>query len=959
MMWIFILFLLVYFDSLTCGFQCSTGVTTFFKVSMRQPDPSFSTSEVLVQEVDHAILPDCIKHCKDVDKCEGFTIDFKIFTCHGSLERIPDSNLTTGNAHFFQKSCYQQISRSDYDSICGKKLWSFDKVIGATLNLNPTKKLNVLSLDECSQRCLTETEFTCKSADFDQRDNSCSLSKETRRSQPQAFREGFNISSIYIENQCTPARTTPCIYITSPDAGLISMDGQDHAVDEAQCQEKCNKTREFNCRSYSFQETKCSLSSDDKYTSYSLPPPFINGSVYGEITCEADDCLHGTYTYEKVPGHSLESAFPSPLDIERPDKSVTSDCRTACDETGFICPAFIVNHGLNNCEKLDRNSQGRSKSLLPATAKSYYEKVCLTLPTDCRKKLWSFIRIPGYSLDAKYYNKTLHDVQSRRDCKQLCLNEKFIKCRSALYDAVKAHCQLSQENRQTKQLVKVTDPKISYLENDCLTPDDADQVNSNKCPFTKEPGYKSTFFDILHENVTSDFACQTLCENNRQLSVCRSFSYSTENNQCMISSEDSKSTPQLKIKSPSPDYDYYERKCETPPESSTYDYTGGPTDNSISTPPVSTSSSSTTTTETTTGSPVTTDDEDLSTASSGNNRTTGMNQWCLHMSKQSHQIFMWEQMLTSRKILFVFHPFFSSLNIITMTWHIVFSSKCRTDTDELTYERIPGFEPLGNHYYVNLCYGTSDNPAIINECKVICSQRHNCRGFIVDYSKKYCYGMFAHSMIDHVALQISPEKDFFQAKCLPKSLYANNCQSKLWSTERIIDQTVIGVAPRYILPFINVHSCKCLCLEERRFTCRSFIHEKTNSVCKIYDRNRETGLLSLSFKTGSDFYENSCAYRSTLCRYSPHQRDMTIRSLMKSLKVRSMSECRTACDADLMFDCRSFSFVDRMLYTFGSENLCLLSSDNQLTSKTGSLRYSPRSFYYEKECYIPPVGWIY
>ena len=59
---------------------------------------------------------------------------------------------------------------------------------------------NILTLD-FFRLCLLEDDFECRSAEYDSESKVCILSREDRRTQPEAFRNDvFGVD--YIENQC-------------------------------------------------------------------------------------------------------------------------------------------------------------------------------------------------------------------------------------------------------------------------------------------------------------------------------------------------------------------------------------------------------------------------------------------------------------------------------------------------------------------------------------------------------------------------------------------------------------------------------------------------------------------------------------------------------------------------------------------------------------------------------------
>ena len=72
---------------------------------------------------------------------------------------------------------------------------------GALDGYDHKRKDGVESRNECARLCLLESEFQCRSAEYNSDAKLCILSREDRRTQPEAFR--YNVIGVdYIENQC-------------------------------------------------------------------------------------------------------------------------------------------------------------------------------------------------------------------------------------------------------------------------------------------------------------------------------------------------------------------------------------------------------------------------------------------------------------------------------------------------------------------------------------------------------------------------------------------------------------------------------------------------------------------------------------------------------------------------------------------------------------------------------------
>jgi hypothetical protein len=253
---------------------------------------------------------------------------------------------------------------------------------------------------------------------------------------------------------------------------------------------------------------------------------------------------------------------------------------------------------------------------------------------------------------------------------------------------------------------------------------------------------------------------------------------------------------------------------------------------------------------------------------------------------------------------------------------------------------------VGNYHFVVLCGSSEHDPGIVGQCAQLCSLKDDCQGFTIDYQNHLCYGLLSNIVISHLALCVSQTKDFFNRICIPSFISCN----KIFTFERIVDQRVITpVVPRYTIPFISKEACKCLCLEEKKFTCKAVSFEYTNSICRVYEHDRSNGI-SLEFSQGFEYIENTCGFKASRnCRYSRPEVDVSPVAVIKSCSVKSIYECKQACDSAVNFNCRSFNYINNNLLGKTS-NLCLLNADNSLTIRKDSMKVLARSILYERHC---------
>ena len=103
---------------------------------------------------------------------------------------------------FFFTSVFS-VRQNQFDKLCNpERGWAFERVINGALDGYDHKSVDgVESRNECARLCLLETDFECRSAEYDFETKTCILSREDRRTQPEAFRNDvFGVD--YIENQC-------------------------------------------------------------------------------------------------------------------------------------------------------------------------------------------------------------------------------------------------------------------------------------------------------------------------------------------------------------------------------------------------------------------------------------------------------------------------------------------------------------------------------------------------------------------------------------------------------------------------------------------------------------------------------------------------------------------------------------------------------------------------------------
>ena len=148
-------------------------------------------------------------------RCQSYDLDTNSRSGRKKLEKDSIVN-------FFEKICLRggkqsftdffmmtfftfvfSVRQNQFDKLCNpERGWAFERVINGALDGYDHKSVDgVESRNECARLCLLETDFECRSAEYDFETKTCILSREDRRTQPEAFRNDvFGVD--YIENQC-------------------------------------------------------------------------------------------------------------------------------------------------------------------------------------------------------------------------------------------------------------------------------------------------------------------------------------------------------------------------------------------------------------------------------------------------------------------------------------------------------------------------------------------------------------------------------------------------------------------------------------------------------------------------------------------------------------------------------------------------------------------------------------
>ncbi|CAG2110953.1 unnamed protein product, partial [Medioppia subpectinata] len=144
------------------------------------------------------------------------------------------------------------------------------RIPGYKFDGNEDKEIQTKNRTECEDKCLNEHTFVCRAVTFNRKTSQCKLSKETRYTNPKAFKVDPN--SDYMENICLP-RNEMCSW----NAFILETSKQLDAIYERvlitanefqECSNSCLESLDkhgFLCRSFMFDESgqTCILYDED------------------------------------------------------------------------------------------------------------------------------------------------------------------------------------------------------------------------------------------------------------------------------------------------------------------------------------------------------------------------------------------------------------------------------------------------------------------------------------------------------------------------------------------------------------------------------------------------------------------------------------------------------------------------------------------------------------------------
>ncbi|XP_060648460.1 uncharacterized protein LOC132786083 isoform X1 [Drosophila nasuta] len=307
------------------------------------------------------MLTDCLNTCLRNKSCQSVNYETGLcvlFSAHA--DQLPGA-LTKSQFPVFtiyaQKSCLSVKP-------CGRA-WYVDRVQNYRLKSEVKRSVSVASRRECFELCLSETDFTCRSANYRRDTGTCELSEMDRSTLAGTNAFQPRPGTDYLENHCIDEPNKLCEFKRLPGRILKTVDSvyqEVSSVDE--CRELCLNSP-YRCHSYDYNDTGdmvCRLSHHSRATLSDVQDPYLEvpeastyelASCYNvTIECGGGDMLARIRTSKLFSGKVYAKGSPrscavdvrSALDFELRMNYHDLECNVRQSQAGRYVNDIIIQH---------------------------------------------------------------------------------------------------------------------------------------------------------------------------------------------------------------------------------------------------------------------------------------------------------------------------------------------------------------------------------------------------------------------------------------------------------------------------------------------------------------------------------------------------------------------------------------------------------------------------------------
>lgn len=536
--WLFVLMMVLHISSGTADdVPCTDGKEVFMLATNARLDSKIFSGVYGVN------LTSCTESCRDEPHCKSLTFVKNTTDTYCQLAGAAlDSGVVTHERMLSPVNGVYYLEKICLKGACDR-LFVVEWIQGMELEGHDNKVLKDATKHVCLEACSTERGFVCRSAEFDERSAQCRLSRYDRFSRHIHFKKADPAVSYY-DNTCaykpvSGGHTAEILLLGNVEHPYSLVEYRGLSVSE--CGETCLRNPLFPCRSFLFgrradQETYCGLTHQNRAGLLQNPGSFepSHSLNYYEIARNLDSCDDEDVKFELVSGK-----FMTDRPVKSSQTSSAHECLAMCHMEPK-CRSTSYDYRRRLCHlHSDTLRTGADTNVKSNPQMNYFEKVCISAGNVC-DKYWAFERVPGKELVlSTATSRVTVEANTREECQAACLAHRDFVCHSAEFNYQLSECRLSPYSRFTNSAaeVKLEDSKfvVDYFENNCF------QEIRGFCNTKKYRDQELVLADLVI-GTQSQEDCLQRCLHSVDF-VCRSFSFETETQTCLLSHHTRKSAP--------------------------------------------------------------------------------------------------------------------------------------------------------------------------------------------------------------------------------------------------------------------------------------------------------------------------------------------------------------------------------------------------------------------------------
>ncbi|GAB6029742.1 hypothetical protein CHUAL_005458 [Chamberlinius hualienensis] len=319
-------------------------------------------------------LLDCLQACRNNQSC--LSVNFETGLCvlfNSNANSASTPGLTLSQFPVFtlygQKTCIRGSRK------CQRRGWAFERVSGYQLNGVTKKRQRVATRQACEELCLQETEFLCRSANYDAESGECSLNDMDRftLSSLRPFQRISNPTNgtsnstgvEYLENNCIDDSLKMCDFLKVDGRILKTVDAVYQNVSSLEaCRQRC-LSDVLQCKTFDWSVTGdnvCRLSHHSTMTLAHIQDPYLDsadtttyelGSCYNiTVQCRATDMVAKVKTnkvfngkiYAKSKPTSCVNDIENSLDFDLAMPYNDVNCNVKREAAGLFTNDIVLQH---------------------------------------------------------------------------------------------------------------------------------------------------------------------------------------------------------------------------------------------------------------------------------------------------------------------------------------------------------------------------------------------------------------------------------------------------------------------------------------------------------------------------------------------------------------------------------------------------------------------------------------